>query len=144
MEKRNKIIGYTAGVFDMFHIGHLNRIKGAKEKCDYLIVGVNSDMLVEEYKNRRPIINQKDRLEIINSIKYVDEAVLVDTRDKKNAYDKYKFDILIAGEEWRNTESYLKAERDLKKLGVEIFYEPYTDGISSTILKKILTDTDKQ
>lgn len=140
MKQKNKIIGYTAGVFDMFHIGHLNRIKGAKELCDYLIVGVNSDKLVETYKSKKPIINQKDRMEIIKAIKYVDEVVLIETRDKKEAYDKYKFDILIAGEEWKNTESYVKAENDLKDIGVKIFYAPYTEGISSTMLRSVIMD----
>ena len=140
MKQKNKIVGYTAGVFDMFHIGHLNRIKGAKELCDYLIVGVNSDELVETYKSKKPVINQNDRMEIVKAIKYVDEVVLIETRDKKDAYDKYKFDILIAGEEWKNTESYIKAEEDFKNLGVKVCYKPYTERVSSTMLRNIILE----
>ena len=82
----DKIIGYTAGVFDLFHIGHLNLIKKAKQNCDYLIVGVNSDKLVQQYKHKTPVISEKERLEIIKSLKYVDQAVIVNTRDKLDAF----------------------------------------------------------
>lgn len=84
-----KVIGYTQGTFDMFHIGHLNLIKNAKRHCDYLIVGVNADDLVESYKHKRPIIPLEERAEIVRAIKYVDEVIVTTTLDKKKVWKKY-------------------------------------------------------
>ncbi len=140
-----KIIGYTAGVFDLFHIGHLNIIRKAKQNCDYLIVGVNSDKLVKEYKNKTPIISEKERLKIIKSIKYVDKAVLVETRDKLDAFKKYGFNKVFVGDDWKNHPSYNDAINKLKPFGVEFTFFPYTKTTSSTIIRKVLLDLyDKQ
>ena len=119
----SKIIGYTAGVFDLFHIGHLNLIKKAKENCDFLIVGVNSDELVKEYKNKTPIIPEEERLEIIKSLKSVDKAVLVNTRDKLDAYNKYKFNRIFVGDDWKKHPSYIEAAKKL---------EPYKESIENS------------
>lgn len=136
----DKIIGYTAGVFDLFHIGHLNLIKKAKQNCDYLIVGVNSDQLVQQYKNKTPVIPEEERLEIIKSLKYVDEAVLINTRDKLDAYKKYNFNKIFVGDDWKNHPSYNEAIDELKPYGVEFIFFPYTKATSSTIIKKVLLD----
>lgn len=132
-------IGYTAGVYDLFHIGHLNLIKTAKDLCDYLMVGVNSDKLVLEYKNKLPIINEQERLEIIKSIKYVDEAFIVNSLDKLVAYQSHPFDVVFIGSDWKGNERWKKTETDLAKIGVDVIYLPYTNGISSTaIINKVI------
>lgn len=140
----NKTIGYTAGVFDLFHIGHLNLLKKAKENCDFLIVGVNSDNLVKQYKNKTPIISEEERLEIIGSLKFVDKVVLVETRDKLDAYKKHKFNRIFVGDDWKNHPSYLEAEKLLKPYDVEFMFFPYTQGTSSTLIKKVLLDLYNQ
>lgn len=140
----NKIIGYTAGVFDLFHIGHLNLLKRAKENCDFLIVGVNSDSLVKQYKNKTPIIPEKERLEIIDSLKFVDKVVLVKNRDKLDAYNKYKFNRIFVGDDWKNHPSYLEAEKQLKPYNVDFMFFPYTQNTSSTLIRKVLLDLYNQ
>lgn len=131
-------IGYTTGVFDMFHIGHLNLIKRAKEQCDYLIVGVSTDDLVISYKNKKPIIPFEERLAIIESIKYVDRAVPQYTMDKMDAWKDLKFDVLFHGSDWKNSEMYNEIIENFKTVGVDVVFFPYTDGISSTSLSDIL------
>ena len=122
MKKYKK--GYTAGVFDMFHIGHLNILKKAKEQCDYLVVAVTTDELCQKRKNKLPIINFKDRVEIVKSIRYVDEVV-------KNL----NCDVIFVGSDWKNTEAWNELEKKLKKINVDVVYFDYTSGISSTILR---------
>lgn len=130
-----KIIGYTTGVYDMFHIGHLNVIKRAKEQCDYLIVGVSTDELVQKDKNKTPVIPYEERAEIISSIKYVDEVVPQPDKNKVGAWEKYHFDKMFVGSDWQGTPAWQKFEEQFKPLGVEIVYLPHTDGISSTLLR---------
>lgn len=130
-------IGYTTGVFDLFHIGHLNLLKRAKEQCNYLIVGVSSDELVS-YKNKRAVIPFKERIEIVQAIKYVDSAVPQLNMDKMKAWEKYKFDVMFVGDDWKNTEKWNKFEDDFKHVGVDIVYFPYTRNISSTLLNETL------
>lgn len=136
MKKYNR--GYTAGVFDLFHIGHLNVLKGAKERCDYLIVGVSTDEVVKENKNKVPVIPYDQRADIVGAIKYVDEVV------PQNAYDiDYKIktavekqiDVMFVGSDWQGSDKWNKIETELKKIGVDVVYLPHTDGISSTLLK---------
>ena len=129
------VIGYTTGVFDMFHVGHLNILKKAKEQCDYLIVGVSTDECVRSYKNKDTVIPFEQRIEIVRSIKYVDEVVAQTTMDKMDAWKKLNFNKIFHGDDWKNSEMYKKIINDFRKIGVEVVFLPYTDGISSTILR---------
>ena len=131
-----KIIGYTTGVFDLFHIGHLNILKRAKEKCDYLIVGVSTDELVEAYKNKKPVIPFENRVQIVEAIKYVDKVVPQTSLDKSLAWNDLKFDILFHGDDWKGSDLYIEMEQKLHNLGVELVFLPHTEGISSTMIVK--------
>jgi glycerol-3-phosphate cytidylyltransferase len=135
-------IGYTTGTFDLFHIGHLNILKKAKILCDILIVGVTSDEKVIKQKNKKPIINENDRIEIVSSIKYVDIALLHTDNNKFEAYKKYKFDVVFIGSDYYDHPEYKDLEeKSLELLGkkVDVIYFPYTEKISTTkITKKIL------
>lgn len=128
-------VGYTQGTFDMFHIGHLNLLKNAKQFCERLIVGVNSDELVLRYKNKTPVINERDRAEIINAIRYVDEVILCDTLDKLCVWQQFHFDAIFIGDDWKGNERWLKTETDLEVVGSKVVYLKHTDGISSTLLR---------
>lgn len=136
MEK--KIIGYTTGVFDMFHIGHLNILKRAKEHCDYLIVGVSTDELCENYKKKRPIVPFEERKAIVEAIRYVDKVVPQVDRDKYHAWEMHRFDVMFVGDDWKNSPLFNELEEKFKKVGVSIEYFPYTKGTSSTILREKL------
>lgn len=130
-------VGYTTGVFDLFHIGHLNILKKAKEQCDFLIVGVTTDELVS-YKNKRAIIPQNERMAIIESLKYVDKVVSQTNMDKMKAWEKYKFNVMFVGSDWKDTEKWNAYEKEFGRIGVDIVYFPYTVGISSTQLRQVL------
>ena len=132
--KRYKI-GYTTGVFDMFHIGHLNIIQKAKEYCDFLIVGVSTDELVQSYKNKTPVIPFEDRAKIVGVLKYVDKVVPQLTMDKLDAWENLKFNAIFHGDDWKGSSMYSDIETKFKELGVELVYFPYTKGISSTMLR---------
>ena len=134
MEKR-KVIGYTQGVFDMFHIGHLNLLNNAKMRCDYLIVGVNSDGLVQSYKNKTPVVDEQTRKTIVENIKAVDQACVVDTLDKVEIRKKVPFDVIFIGDDWKGSPRWRKTQERLKEYGVEVVFLPYTQNISSTILR---------
>lgn len=129
-----KVIGYTTGVYDMFHIGHLNILRRAKEHCDYLIVGVSTDELVQKEKNKTPVIPWEERAEIIKAIRYVDEVVPQPDKDKLAAWERYHFDKMFVGSDWEGTPQWKKFEEQFAPLGVEIVYLPHTDGVSSTKL----------
>lgn len=129
-------IGYTQGVFDMFHIGHLNLINNAKKRCDYLIVGVNSDRLVEDYKNRSPVIKENDRAEIVRNLKAVDECIIVDTLDKIAIYEKIHFDAVFIGSDWKGNERWIQTENDLAQVNADVVYLDYTPNVSSTCLRE--------
>ncbi len=133
-------VGYTTGVFDMFHIGHLNILKKAKEQCDYLIVGVSTDEVVMDYKHKTPIIPFDQRIAIVDAIKYVDKAVPQTSMDKVEAWKQYKFDALFHGSDWKNSDMYNKLTADLNALGADVVFLPHTEGISSTMLSDILND----
>ena len=133
----NMVIGYTTGVFDLFHVGHLNLLRNAKSLCDKLIVGVSSDELVS-YKNKKAVIPFEERIEIIRSIKYVDMAVQQVDMDKLDAHSRYKFDIMFVGDDWYKTEKWKKYDDMLSDRGVRIVYFPYTKGTSSTLLNEVL------
>lgn len=134
MDKHYRI-GYTQGVFDMFHIGHLNLIKNAKARCDYLIVGVNSDKLVESYKHKTPVICEAERAEIVRNIKAVDEVVIAQTLDKEAALAAFHFDAIFIGDDWKGNPRWEQTGRDLARHGVDLVYLEHTSGISSTILR---------
>lgn len=130
-------VGYTQGVYDMFHIGHLNLINHAKEYCDYLIVGINSDQLVEDYKRKRTVINENERAMIVANIKAVDEAIIVNTLDKEEVLKQVKFDAVFIGDDWKGSDRWNATEEALAKHGVDVVYLKHTDGISSTILRVV-------
>lgn len=132
--------GYTVGTFDLFHIGHLNLLKQAKEYCDYLIVGVHSDEWVFECKNRNTIIPYEDRAQIVSAIRYVDEVVKNESRSKIEAWNQYHFDVAFIGDDWKGTEVWNKIEEELKERGCDTIYVPYTKGISTTDIRKKLGD----
>ena len=137
------IRGYTSGVFDMFHIGHLNVLRNAKANCDYLIVGVSTDEVVEKNKNKKPIIPFNNRIEIVKAIRYVDEAIpqeRYDIEGKIQTVIKHNINVMFVGSDWKGTEKWNKIEKELSKVGCKVVYLPHTDGISSTDLRKIITN----
>lgn len=134
----NKIIGYTAGAFDLFHIGHLNLLKQSRANCDYLIVGVTTDELIEKTKGKRPFIPLSERIEICQACKYVDKVVVQDNLDKFEAWKDYKFDILFSGDDWKNVPRFIEYEKRLNKVGVKVKYFKYTKTTSSTKIQSII------
>ena len=137
MGKKYKL-GYTAGVYDMFHIGHLNIIMRAKEQCEALIVAVSTDELVWKYKGKAPVIPFEERAAIVEGIRYVDRVVPQTNRDKIGAWRIFGFDAMFVGDDWKGHPLFLEIEHELKEHGVDIIYFPYTRGISSTELQKKL------
>jgi len=131
------ITGYTTGVFDLFHIGHLNLLRNAKALCDKLIVGVTTDELVS-YKYKRAVIPFNERIEIVRNIKYVDAAIPQESMDKFEAWKKLKYDVMFVGDDWYGNEKWEELEKQFKEVGVKIIYFPYTKGTSSTMINEIL------
>ena len=131
-------VGYTTGVYDMFHIGHLNILKNAKEQCDYLIVGVSTDEVVESYKHKRPIIPFEERKAIVEAIKYVDEVVPQISMNKREAWEKLQFEALFHGDDWKGSSLYDKYMEEFKDTGVDLVFLPHTKGTSSTKLAEVL------
>lgn len=138
MKNKKYKIGYTTGVFDMFHIGHLNILKRAKEQCDYLIVGVSTDENVKNYKKKTPIIPFEERIAIVRELKCVDEAVPQTNMNKMEAWKRLHFDVLFHGSDWKNSEMYNKLIEEFKTIGVDVVFLPHTEGISSTLLSEVL------
>ena len=128
--------GYTTGVFDMFHIGHLNILRRAKEQCDFLIVGVKTDKLCYDRKNKYPIIKEADRVAIVEAIRYVDDVVYQFDMDKLRAVRDLGCDVVFVGSDWQGTDAWIKYEREFNNIGVDVVYLSHTDGISSSILKE--------
>lgn len=137
-------IGYTQGVYDMFHIGHLNLINHAKEHCEYLIVGVNSDELVQDYKHKKPVIGQEDRAEIVRNIKAVDQCEIVHTLDKVESMKRLGYEAIFIGDDWKGNPRWEETEKELAQYGVKVVYLPHTDGISSTSLKPESSNSIKE
>ena len=129
-------IGYTTGVFDLFHIGHLNILKRAKEQCEYLVVGVTTDALCSSRKGKKPIICEAERMEIVRAIRYVDEVVPQNDMDKLNAVKSVCADAVFVGSDWKGTPSWIEYEKQFAEVGCEVVYLDHTDGISSTILRE--------
>lgn len=132
------IVGYTTGVFDMFHVGHLNLLARAREQCDRLIVGVSTDEVVLDYKKHAPIVPYAERVAIVKAIRYVDEVVPQTSMDKFAAWEKLRFNRLFHGNDWKGSAMYNEVEAKLKAVGVEVVYFPYTQGTSSTLLAERL------
>ena len=130
-------IGYTSGVYDLFHVGHLNMLRNAKSLCDKLIVGVTTDELVA-YKNKTAVIPFHERIEIVRNIKCVDAVVPQEDMNKMKQWGKLKFDVIFVGDDWYNTNKWKEFEAEFKEVGVQIVFFPYTKGISSTKLNEIL------
>lgn len=124
----------------MFHVGHLNILKRAKEQCGHLIVGVSTDELVENYKHKTPIIPFAERIEIVRAIRYVDEVVPQISMNKLEAWEKLKFDALFHGSDWQNSDMYNKIIEQFSQVGVDVVFLPHTEGISSTLLSEVLHD----
>jgi glycerol-3-phosphate cytidylyltransferase len=137
-----KKIGYVPGVWDMFHIGHLNILRGASLQCDYLVAGVVSDEMAVRAKGSTPVIPLPERLEIVRSVRYVDEAVAETVPDKIAMWRQLYFDLIIKGDDWRGTAKGDKLERDMASVGVEVVYLPYTVHTSSTMLRRVLDELD--
>lgn len=131
-------IGYTQGVFDMFHVGHLNLLRNAKAQCDYLIVGVNSDELVRQYKNKTPVINQQERSQIVANIKCVDKVVIAETLDKITQWEEYGFNAVFIGDDWKGNARWSVTEQCLTQKGVDVVFLPHTAGVCSTELRKVI------
>jgi len=132
-------VGYTTGVFDLFHIGHLNILRRAKEQCDYLIVGVSTDDVVLRSKHKRSVIPFAERAEIVEAIRYVDRVVPEETLDKEEAWKRLKFDAIFHGDDRRGSARYNKYEEQFERLGVKVVYFPYTKTTSSTTLSQLLS-----
>ena len=131
------VIGYTTGVFDLFHVGHLNILKRAKEQCDYLVVGVTVDELVA-YKGKKAFIPFEERAAIVEAIKYVDKVVPQTSMDKMEAWSNLHFHKMFVGDDWKGTPLFTELEERFRPHGVEIVYFPYTKGVSSTQITKAL------
>lgn len=137
-EKKYKI-GITVGVFDLFHVGHLNLFERCKEQCEHLIVAICNDDYVKNIKHKIPVFPENERLRIINSLKCVDEVFLVnieETEDKMLLLKNHHFDVLFSGDDWKGSERYIKTEKQFAEFGTKIEYLPYTQGISTTMLKE--------
>ena len=137
---KEKIIGFTAGTFDMLHIGHLNLLRNARSRCDYLIVGVNSDRLVEEYKHKRAVVPLEERMEIVGALRCVDEVMKVDSLDKAVSWKKKHYNLLFIGDDWKGNERWKRTESEMQQYGVTVVYLPHTEGTNSTLLREKLVE----
>lgn len=142
MKTKKYKIGYTTGVYDMFHIGHLNVLKRAKEQCEELIVGITTDELCEKRKKKKPIINENDRMAIVAELRCVDKVVFQEDMDKLKAVRKYNVDAVFVGSDWKGTDAWNKYEAEFKKEDCVVVYLNHTDGISSTILRERLNNDE--
>ena len=135
-------IGYAPGVYDLFHVGHLNVLRHARSQCDHLIAGAVSDEMAELVKGRRPVVPLAERLEILRSIKFVDVVHAETVPDKLDTWREVGFDVIFKGDDWRGTAKGVKLETDFAAVGVEVVYFPYTVHTSSTLLRRVLTAID--
>lgn len=137
-----RIVGYAPGAYDLFHVGHLNILRHAKRRCDYLIAGVVADEVLETTKGRRPLVPLAERMEIVRHISYVDEVVAETQPDKVETWREVGFDVIFKGDDWRGTPKGDRLERDFAAVGVEVIYFPYTMHTSSTALRRALAALD--
>ena len=135
MQNKKYKIGYTQGTYDMFHIGHLNLLRNARTQCERLIVGINSDALVQRYKNKTPVIDEHNRAEIVRELRCVDEVIICDTLDKTSAWNLVHFDAIFIGDDWKGNARWAKTETELAPLGAVVVYLKHTEGVSSTLLR---------
>ncbi len=135
------IIGYTAGVYDLFHIGHVRLLKKAKSLCDKLIVGVSTDELVYQTKKKKPVISFEERCEVVSSCRYVDLVVPQVETNKFAYHEKLKYDLLFVGDDWYGSDKWKEYDEVAEAKNVRIIYHPYTQGTSSTLINKILVET---
>jgi glycerol-3-phosphate cytidylyltransferase len=131
------VIGYTTGVFDLFHVGHVALLQRARSMCDRLIVGVSTDDLVS-YKHKRPVIPFTDRIEVVRSCRHVDLVVPQYSMDKVDAFERYRFNIMFVGDDWFKSEKWNETESLMTARGVRVIYFPYTKGTSSTLINMTL------
>jgi len=135
--RKRKIVGYTTGVFDLFHVGHLNLLMSAKSMCDQLVVGVSTDELVR-YKNKKPVIPFEERIQIVRACRFVDVALPQSSLDKIEAQKRINFDVLFVGDDWYGDSSWETIEEQLSNIGVRVHYFPYTKSTSSTLINQTL------
>ncbi|MEO6987404.1 MAG: adenylyltransferase/cytidyltransferase family protein [Aquihabitans sp.] len=133
-------IGYAPGIYDLFHVGHLNIFRESLQFCDHLVAGVLSDGMAQRAKGMAPVIPLEERLEIVEAVRFVDEAVVEDVPHKLAMWERLRFDVIIKGDDWKGTDNGDKLEADFAKVGVEVAYLPYTKRTSSTMLKAILQE----
>jgi glycerol-3-phosphate cytidylyltransferase len=136
-------LGYTTGVFDLFHIGHLNILRNAKSMCEKLIVGVTTDELAYELKKKSPVISYEERSKIVKALKYVDEVVPQKTRDEIKDWEKMKFDVMFKADDRKGEQRWVELERKFAEVGVQVVFFPYTKGTSSTLIKSVLEKINK-
>lgn len=136
-------IGYTSGVYDMFHIGHLNILRRAKEQCEMLIVGVTTDELCFKRKQKYPVINEKERMAIVEAIRYVDKVVAQTDMEKIRPVKEMAVDAVFVGSDWKGTDSWIQYEKDFAEVGCIVVYLDHTDGISSTILRERMSNNEE-
>ena len=134
------IIGYTQGTYDMFHIGHLNLLRNARQQCDYLIVGVNTDDLIQSYKKKSAIIPLEERMEIIAALRFVDKVIPCSSLDKKDICLKYHINKVFIGDDWKGSVRWNQTEAELEPYGIKVIYLPYTKDTSSTLLREKLKE----
>ena len=142
MSAKKYKVGFTCGVFDLFHVGHLNLLINCKKQCDKLIVGLCDDEYVVKVKKNQPVFPQEDRFRILEALKIVDEVHYVtieEVNDKQLAQKIFGFDVLFLGDDWKGSDRYAKTEKEFEKIGVSIEYLPYTKGISTSSIKKSLS-----
>ncbi|GAA3298011.1 adenylyltransferase/cytidyltransferase family protein [Streptomyces cinereospinus] len=131
-------LGYAPGVFDLFHVGHLNILRRARGHCDRLVAGVCADDLVERLKGRPPVVPLAERLEIVRSVRYVDETFVATVDDKIEIWRSVGFDVIFKGDDWAGTGVWTRLEAEFSEVGVEVVYFPYTAHTSSTLLRHAL------
>ena len=133
-------VGYASGVFDMFHVGHLNILQRARDHCDWLVVGVATDEYVEGLKGVRPVIPLDERVAIVSALAIVDEVILDSSENKSLAWSRRKFDVVFKGDDWRGAAKGVRLEAEMRELGVEVVYFPYTTHTSSAMLRERLQE----
>lgn len=140
----DKIVGYTCGSFDLFHIGHLNILKKAKRQCDFLIVGLNSDETMQRVKNKMPIIEYKERKKILEAIRYVDKVIKVEclkAGDKADDWEiRKKADVVFSGDDHINEAEWQELIKYKQKYGGKVVFFPYTKTTSSSLIRKVLEE----